>query len=191
MTGQCPHPIFTHLPVFLLVFLRLTLHVMTLASRYQSSSQDSAASSLTADKMPHWQDRNPTPERLQPKANASTNRRKRLVRQFSLWVSPDYCSLEGSFTSSKSNTVSALLKSYLVENNLQVMWVIQSLFIFDFFFFFLLASNHEDEDNLPEALAAISSQSTGKSGSTSSLDKQIQPSIYPQVPHIVTHANTP
>uniref|UniRef100_A0AAQ6A8Y7 FERM domain-containing protein n=1 Tax=Amphiprion ocellaris TaxID=80972 RepID=A0AAQ6A8Y7_AMPOC len=49
-----------------------------------SSSQDSAASSLTADKTPHRQDRNPTPERLQPKANPSTNRRKRLVRQFSL-----------------------------------------------------------------------------------------------------------
>ncbi|XP_049902792.1 band 4.1-like protein 4B isoform X1 [Epinephelus moara] len=97
----------------------------TLNDRYQSSSQDSAASSLTADKTPHRQDRNPTPERLQPKANASSNRRKRLVRQFSF--------------------------------------------------------NHEDEDNLPEALAAISSQSTGKSGSTSSLDKQIQPSIYPQV----------
>ncbi|XP_071325261.1 band 4.1-like protein 4B isoform X1 [Trachinotus anak] len=97
----------------------------TLNDRYQSSSQDSAASSLTADKTPHRQDRNPTPERLQPKANPSTNRRKRLVRQFSF--------------------------------------------------------NHEDEDNLPEALAAISSQSTGKSGSISSLDKQIQPSIYPQV----------
>ncbi|KAL0985362.1 hypothetical protein UPYG_G00155950 [Umbra pygmaea] len=41
--------------------------------------------------------------------------------------------------------------------------------------------NHEDEDNLPEALAAISSQSSGKCGSTNSLDKQTQPSIYPQV----------
>ncbi|XP_022070412.2 band 4.1-like protein 4B isoform X1 [Acanthochromis polyacanthus] len=97
----------------------------TLNDRYQSSSQDSAASSLTADKTPHRQDRNPTPERLQPKANPSSNRRKRLVRQFSF--------------------------------------------------------NHEDEDNLPEALAAISSESTAKSGSSSSLDKQIQPSIYPQV----------
>ncbi|XP_028983743.1 band 4.1-like protein 4B isoform X2 [Betta splendens] len=97
----------------------------TLTDRYQSSSQDSAASSLTADKTPLRQDRNPTPEGLQPKANASSNRRKRLVRQFSF--------------------------------------------------------NHEDEDNLPEALAAISSQSTAKSGSSSSLDKQIQPSIYPQV----------
>lgn len=97
----------------------------TISDRYQSSSQDSAASSLTADKTPYRQDRNPTPERLQPKVNPSTNRRKRLVRQFSF--------------------------------------------------------NHEDEDNLPEALAAISSQSTGRLGSSSSLDKQIQPSIYPQV----------
>ncbi|XP_038567448.1 band 4.1-like protein 4B [Micropterus salmoides] len=96
----------------------------TLNDRYQSSSQDSAASSLT-DKTPHRQDRNLTPESVQSKVNTSTTRRKRLVRQFSF--------------------------------------------------------NHEDEDNLPEALAAISSQSTGKSGSTSSLDKQIQPSIYPQV----------
>ncbi|XP_062395365.1 band 4.1-like protein 4B isoform X2 [Sardina pilchardus] len=40
--------------------------------------------------------------------------------------------------------------------------------------------NHSDEDDLPEALAAISSQSSmGKSGSISSLDKQIQPPIYP------------
>ncbi|XP_031432323.1 band 4.1-like protein 4B isoform X2 [Clupea harengus] len=40
--------------------------------------------------------------------------------------------------------------------------------------------NHSDEDDLPEALAAISSQSSMvKSGSTSSLDKQIQPPIYP------------
>ncbi|XP_019964532.2 band 4.1-like protein 4B isoform X2 [Paralichthys olivaceus] len=96
----------------------------TISDRYQSSSQDSAASSLTAEKTSHWQDCNPTPDRLHPNANQSTNRRKRLVRQFSF--------------------------------------------------------NHEDEDNLPEALAAISLQSTGKSGSSSSLDKQIQPSIYPQ-----------
>ncbi|XP_019896779.2 band 4.1-like protein 4B [Esox lucius] len=41
--------------------------------------------------------------------------------------------------------------------------------------------NHEDEDNLPEALAAISSESTGKSGSNNSLDNQTQPSIYPQM----------
>lgn len=82
------------------VYLRLTLHVMTLVFRYQSSSQDSAASSLTAEKTSHRQDRNPTPERLQPKANTSTTRRKRLVRQFSLWVhiTSDYCSLEGHFT---------------------------------------------------------------------------------------------
>ncbi|XP_048116193.1 band 4.1-like protein 4B isoform X2 [Alosa alosa] len=40
--------------------------------------------------------------------------------------------------------------------------------------------NHSDEDDLPEALAAISSQSSmGKSGSINSLDKQIQPPIYP------------
>ncbi|XP_074539514.1 band 4.1-like protein 4B isoform X2 [Halichoeres trimaculatus] len=97
----------------------------TLNERYQSSSQDSAASSLTADKTPHHQDRNLTTDSLPCKSNTSTTRRKRLVRQFSF--------------------------------------------------------NHEDEDNLPEALAAISSQSMMKSGSTSSLDKQIQPSIYPQV----------
>ncbi|XP_061572780.1 band 4.1-like protein 4B isoform X2 [Cololabis saira] len=97
----------------------------TLNDRYQSSSQDSAASSLTTEKTPHRQDRESTPDGQQAKTNPSTNRRKRLVRQFSF--------------------------------------------------------NHEDEDNLPEALAAISSQSTGKSGSSSSLDKQIQPSIYPQV----------
>ncbi|XP_061572781.1 band 4.1-like protein 4B isoform X3 [Cololabis saira] len=96
----------------------------TLNDRYQSSSQDSAASSLTTEKTPHRQDRESTPDGQQAKTNPSTNRRKRLVRQFSF--------------------------------------------------------NHEDEDNLPEALAAISSQSTGKSGSSSSLDKQIQPSIYPQ-----------
>ncbi|KAM9724543.1 band 4.1-like protein 4B isoform 2-T2 [Menidia menidia] len=97
----------------------------TLHDRYQSSSQDSAASSLTIDKTPHRHDCNSTPEELQAKTNQSTMRRKRLVRQFSF--------------------------------------------------------NHEDEDNLPEALAAISSQSIGKSGSSNSLDKQIQPSIYPQV----------
>ncbi|XP_054903751.1 band 4.1-like protein 4B isoform X2 [Poeciliopsis prolifica] len=97
----------------------------TSSDRYQSSSQDSAASSVTAEKTPRRQDRSFTPEKLQAKGNPSSNRRKRLVRQFSF--------------------------------------------------------NHEDEDNLPEALAAISSQSAGKSGSSSSLDKQIQPSIYPQV----------
>ncbi|XP_020565837.1 band 4.1-like protein 4B isoform X1 [Oryzias latipes] len=96
----------------------------TFNDRYQSSSQDSAASSLTADKTSLQQDFNSTLEGLHAKANPSTNRRKRLVRQFSF--------------------------------------------------------NHEDEENLPEALAAISSQSTGKSGSSGSLDKQIQPSIYPQ-----------
>ncbi|XP_054903752.1 band 4.1-like protein 4B isoform X3 [Poeciliopsis prolifica] len=97
----------------------------TSSDRYQSSSQDSAASSVTAEKTPRRQDRSFTPEKLQAKGNPSSNRRKRLVRQFSF--------------------------------------------------------NHEDEDNLPEALAAISSQSAGKSGSSSSLDKQIQPSIYPQL----------
>ncbi|XP_017579331.2 band 4.1-like protein 4B isoform X1 [Pygocentrus nattereri] len=40
--------------------------------------------------------------------------------------------------------------------------------------------NHSDEDDLPEALAAISSESSmGKSASNSSLDKQVQPPIYP------------
>ncbi|XP_023186653.1 band 4.1-like protein 4B isoform X2 [Xiphophorus maculatus] len=97
----------------------------TSSDRCQSSSQDSAASSVTAEKTPRRQDRSFTPEKLQTKGNPSSNRRKRLVRQFSF--------------------------------------------------------NHEDEDNLPEALAAISSQSAGKSGSSSSLDKQIQPSIYPQL----------
>ncbi|XP_064181881.1 band 4.1-like protein 4B isoform X3 [Anguilla rostrata] len=43
--------------------------------------------------------------------------------------------------------------------------------------------NHSDEDDLPEALAAISSQSsTGRTTSESSLDKQIQPPIYPKPP---------
>ncbi|XP_016893677.1 band 4.1-like protein 4B isoform X2 [Cynoglossus semilaevis] len=97
----------------------------TISDRHQSSSQDSAASSLTAEKTPQWQEHNPTPDRGHPKAIPSSNRRKRLVRQFSF--------------------------------------------------------NHEDEDDLPEALAAISSECTGKAGSSSSLDKQIQPSIYPQV----------
>ncbi|XP_037309671.2 band 4.1-like protein 4B isoform X3 [Pungitius pungitius] len=97
----------------------------TFNDRYQSSSQDSAASSLTAEKTQHRQDLNPTPERLHRKDQTSTDRRKRLVRQFSF--------------------------------------------------------NHEDEDNLPEALAAISSQSAAGSGSSGSLDRQIQPSIYPQV----------
>ncbi|XP_036394342.1 band 4.1-like protein 4B [Megalops cyprinoides] len=41
--------------------------------------------------------------------------------------------------------------------------------------------NHSDEDDLPAALAAISSQSsTGKTASESSLDNQIQPPIYPK-----------
>ncbi|XP_061632418.1 band 4.1-like protein 4B [Phyllopteryx taeniolatus] len=44
--------------------------------------------------------------------------------------------------------------------------------------------NHEDEDNLPEALAAISCESAAKSGSSGSLDQQIQPSIYPQVDNV-------
>ncbi|XP_062842013.1 band 4.1-like protein 4B [Trichomycterus rosablanca] len=40
--------------------------------------------------------------------------------------------------------------------------------------------NHSDEDDLPEALAAITSQSNmRKSTSSSSLDKQVQPPIYP------------
>ncbi|XP_016139005.1 band 4.1-like protein 4B [Sinocyclocheilus grahami] len=40
--------------------------------------------------------------------------------------------------------------------------------------------NHSDEDDLPEALAAISSQcNMEKSSSNSSLDKQVQPPIYP------------
>ncbi len=117
------HTLYAHVPAH--VYLRLTLHVVTLVSRYQSSSQDSAASSLTADKTPHRQDRNPTPERLQPKANTSTNRRKRLVRQFSLWVhvACDYCwraelqvgncTLEintPQSTWSKSNVISRSLK---------------------------------------------------------------------------------
>nr|XP_054597164.1 LOW QUALITY PROTEIN: band 4.1-like protein 4B [Nothobranchius furzeri] len=103
----------------------------TLNERYRSSSQDSAASSPTAEKTPHrQQDHNSATDVLQVKGNASSNRRKRLVRQFSF--------------------------------------------------------NHEDEDDLPEALAAISSQSAGKSGSSSSLDKQIQPSIYPQADKVPT-----
>ncbi|KAG8010078.1 Band 4.1-like protein 4B, partial [Nibea albiflora] len=111
-------------PAMLPDHLKCNILKAQMEAAFRSSSQDSAASSLTADKTPHRQDCNQTPETLHPKVNTSTTRRKRLVRQFSF--------------------------------------------------------NHEDEDNLPEALAAISSQSTGKSGSTSSLDKQIQPSIYPQ-----------
>ncbi|KAM9404704.1 band 4.1-like protein 4B [Salvelinus alpinus] len=94
--------------------------------RYQSSSQDSrdsATSSLTTEKTSLRPDHNSTTDRP-AKSNPNTNRRKRLVRQFSF--------------------------------------------------------NHEDEDNLPEALAAISSRSTGKCGSNNSLDNQTQPSIYPQ-----------
>ncbi|KAE8288781.1 Band 4.1-like protein 4B FERM-containing protein CG1 Protein EHM2 [Larimichthys crocea] len=112
-------------PAMLPDHLKCNILKAQMEAAFRSSSQDSAASSLTADKTPHRQDCNQTPETLQSKVNTSCTRRKRLVRQFSF--------------------------------------------------------NHEDEDNLPEALAAISSQSTGKSGSTSSLDKQIQPSIYPQV----------
>ncbi|CAL8290821.1 unnamed protein product [Merluccius merluccius] len=104
--------------------------------RYQSSSQDSAASSLTAEKTPHRSDYSRTLDRPQPKAfNTNSNRRKRLVRQFSF--------------------------------------------------------NHEDEDNLPEALAAISAESTTKSGSNSSLDKQIQPPIYPQVTNTLVDNKMP
>ncbi|CAM4701109.1 unnamed protein product [Leuciscus chuanchicus] len=54
--------------------------------------------------------------------------------------------------------------------------------------------NHSDEDDLPEALAAISSQcSMVKSSSNSSLDKQVQPPIYPpqkETPHL-EHDNSP
>ncbi|XP_016387562.1 band 4.1-like protein 4B [Sinocyclocheilus rhinocerous] len=68
--------------------------------------------------------------------------------------------------------------------------------------------NHSDEDDLPEALAAISSQcNMEKCSSNSSLDKQVQPPIYPpqkdtshlecdnsplffpsQVPHLLPYA---
>lgn len=52
--------------------------------------------------------------------------------------------------------------------------------------FYLNYSNHSDEDDLPEALAAISSQcNMGKSSSNSSLDKQVQPPIYPPVRFIM------
>uniref|UniRef100_A0AAV2MCR4 FERM domain-containing protein n=1 Tax=Knipowitschia caucasica TaxID=637954 RepID=A0AAV2MCR4_KNICA len=95
----------------------------TFSDRYQSSSQDSTTSNLTSDKTSQRLEFSSDAERS--KADASSNRRKRLVRQFSF--------------------------------------------------------NHEDEDNLPEALAAISSESTAKSGSSGSLDRQIQPSIYTQL----------
>lgn len=55
-------------------------------NRYQSSSQDSSASSLPADKMSQRPDVRFASESLHPKSGLSTNRRKRLVRQFSLWV---------------------------------------------------------------------------------------------------------
>ncbi|KAJ8345252.1 hypothetical protein SKAU_G00294450 [Synaphobranchus kaupii] len=51
-----------------------------------------------------------------------------------------------------------------------------------------------DEDNLPAALAAISSQSsTGRTTSESSLDKQIQPPIYPKadLPTCCDHTLSP
>lgn len=59
---------------------RLTPGRDSLLVRCQSSSQDSATSSLNADKVSHRLSL--TPERPQP--NTSTARRKRLVRQFSL-----------------------------------------------------------------------------------------------------------
>lgn len=176
MTGQCRHPFFTYFKMFPHIYIRLTLHVVMHICRNHNSSQDSTASSLTAEKMLHRQDRNPTPERLQAKANPSTNRRKRLVRQFSLWVHISF-DQPSVVTNTPHNTWSF---SKAMRSKLHL---VQSLFIY------LLASNHEDEDNLPEALAAIASQSTGKSGSTSSLDKQIQPSIYPQVAHTPTQTH--
>lgn len=148
-----PWQVGAFVPSCLCVRMQLLVTHVILTYRNQNSSQDSAASSLTAEKMPHWQDRNPTPERLQAIASTSSNRRKRLVRQFSLWVH------ENSTGQPKLHCPHDFSSPVIL----------------------LLCSNHEDEDNLPEALAAISSQSTGKSGSTSSLDKQIQPSIYPQV----------
>ncbi|KAI4883617.1 hypothetical protein NFI96_000837 [Prochilodus magdalenae] len=50
----------------------------------------------------------------------------------------------------------------------------------------------DDEDDLPEALAAISSESSmGKSASNSSLDKQVQPPIYPpqKIPPPLEHCD--
>lgn len=189
MTGQCLHPIFTCFHTFPHVNFGLTLHVMTLVYRYPSSSQDSAASSLTADKTPHRQDRSLTPETLQSRGNTNTNRRKRLVRQFSLWVhvTSDNCwraKLQEGNCTLEMNTPQYLKQKQCYRCSLKMTFcsaqsaghVNHSVPLN-----LLPVSNHEDEDNLPEALAAISSQSTGKSGSTSSLDKQIQPSIYPQV----------
>lgn len=80
--------------------------------------------------------------------------------------------------------------SWLFENDMLTTAICRSYKCQSVSLNLLLISNHEDEDNLPEALAAISSQSTGKSGSTSSLDKQIQPSIYPQVTGSLTCAHT-
>lgn len=88
MTGRCHRPTVACLTVFLCT---VALYVtVTLVLRYQSSSQDSAASSLTAEKTSHRQDLDPTPERLHRKDKTSTDRRKRLVRQFSLWVHVAY-----------------------------------------------------------------------------------------------------
>lgn len=116
---------------------RLCLYVLyslTSASdlRYPSSSQDSGSSSLNIEK-------------------PRVDRRKRLVRQFSLWVTRH-------------------LRHFRFDNedSLEILY--------------LSYSNHSDEDDLPEALAAISSQcSMVKSSSNSSLDKQVQPPIYPPV----------
>ncbi|XP_061531258.1 LOW QUALITY PROTEIN: band 4.1-like protein 4B [Phycodurus eques] len=96
-----------------------------LKDRYQTSSQDSSASSLPADKMSPRPDVRSASERLRPPSGSCASRRKRLVRQFSF--------------------------------------------------------DHGDEDNLPEALAAISCESAAQSGSSGSPDRQIQPSVYPQV----------
>lgn len=161
-------------------------------SRHQSSSQDSAASSLTAEKTPQWQEHNPTPDRGHPKAIPSSNRRKRLVRQFSLWVHIlcDYC--VGGRSSSlllREWALTEVLKNYHCSLKTTVCSELGAGRVSHSVCFNLLhISNHEDEDDLPEALAAISSECTGKAGSSSSLDKQIQPSIYPQVTH--THTQT-
>lgn len=84
---QVSNSMFLYLHSFLYVRTQFLMLFSLLFFRYQSSSQDSAASSLTAEKTPHQQqERNFTAEDLQVKGNPSSNRRKRLVRQFSLWV---------------------------------------------------------------------------------------------------------
>ncbi|XP_034030747.1 LOW QUALITY PROTEIN: band 4.1-like protein 4B [Thalassophryne amazonica] len=167
----------------------------SLNGRNQSSSQDSAASSLTADKTPQRLARNLTPERSQPKANPSSEKSQPKINltpeksqpkvyptperlQPKVYPMPERLHPKVNLTPErlqpKVNLTPERLQPKVNMSNRRKRLVRQFSF------------NHEDEDNLPEALAAISLESTAKSCSNSSLDKQIQPSIYPQVDNIPT-----